>query len=293
MADDFGSRPPVALLGTGIMGAAMGRSMLRAGLPLTVWNRTRAKAEPLVTDGASVAATPADAVRDAQVIVTMLADGDAVADAMSAAAPALGAGQVWIQASTVGPAGLEPLARFAGEHGLILMDAPVLGSRGPAEQGALTVLASGPDEARRYAEPVFDAIGHRTLWLGEAGIASRLKLVVNSWVLCVTTGVAEALALARGLGIDPDLFLQTITGGALDCAYLQVKAAAILNDDLSPTFTVALAGKDARLIAEAGEAADVHLDVAPAVAERFRRAAELGHAERDMAATYFASFEAS
>jgi 3-hydroxyisobutyrate dehydrogenase len=293
MPDDYGSRPPVALLGTGIMGAGMGRSMLRAGLRLTVWNRTRAKAEPLAADGAFVAATPADAVKDAPVIVTMLADSDAVADAMAAAAPALRPGQVWIQTSTVGQAGLEPLTRFAAENGLILVDAPVLGSRAPAEQGALTVLAAGPDHARPQAEPVLDAIGRRTLWLGaDAGTASGLKLVVNSWVLCVTTGVAEALALARGLGIDPDLFLQTITGGALDCQYLQAKAAAILNDNLSPTFTVTLAGKDARLITAAAQAAGIRLDVAPAVAERFRRAAEFGYAEQDMAATYFASFDA-
>ncbi len=109
-------------------------------------------------------------------------------------------------------------------------------------------------------------------------------------MLAVTTGVAEALALARGLDIDPDLFLQAVAGGPLDCAYLQSKAAAILSGDFTANFSVALAGKDARLVTEAGTAAGVRLDVAPAVADRFRRAAELGHADEDMAATYFASF---
>jgi 3-hydroxyisobutyrate dehydrogenase len=292
MADEVGPGPSVALLGTGIMGAAMGRSMLRAGLRLAVWNRTQAKSEPLAAGGAAVALTPAEAVRDAQVIVTVLTDAGTVGTVMAAAAPALRPGQVWIQASTVGAAGLEPLARFAAEHGLLLVDAPVVGTRGPAEQGALTVLAAGPDEARRYAEPVFDAIGRTTVWLGEAGTASRLKLVFSTWVVAVTTGAAEALALARGLGVDPDLFLQTVAGGAMDCPYLQAKGAAILRGDFSPNCSVAMAEKDAYLITEAARAAGIRLDAIPAAAGRFRRAAELGHPDEDMAATYLASFDA-
>jgi 3-hydroxyisobutyrate dehydrogenase len=295
MADQPPAQPPaqpsVALLGTGIMGLGMGRSMLRAGLPVRAWNRTQARAQPLEADGAVIAKTPADAVRDADVIVTMLSDGPAVSEAMTAAAPGLREGQVWAQASTVGEAGLQPLAELASKHSLLFVDAPVLGTRQPAEQGALTVFAAGPDAAGPVLAPVFDAVGRKTVWLGtEAGTASRLKLVVNSWVLAVTTAAAEALALARGLDIDPDLFLQAVAGGPLDCAYLQSKAAAILSGDFSANFSIELAGKDARLVTEAGSAAGIRLDVAPAVAGRFRRAAELGHADEDMAATYFASF---
>jgi 3-hydroxyisobutyrate dehydrogenase len=169
----------------------------------------------------------------------------------------------------------------------------VLGTRQPAEQGALTVLVAGPDTARAAAQPVFDAIGQRTLWLAaEPGTASAFKLVLNSWVLALTTGAAEALALADGLDLDPRLFLKTVAGGPLDCGYLQAKGAAILDGDFSPNFTVEMAGKDARLITEAADLAGVRLDVAPAIAERFRRAAGLGHADEDMAATYLASFDA-
>ncbi len=292
MADQPPALPSVALLGTGIMGLGMGRSMLRSGLPLRAWNRTPAKAQALRSHGAVIAATPADAVRDADIIVTMLSDGAAVSEVMTAAAPGLREGQVWAQASTVGVAGLEPLAGLAREHGLLFIDSPVLGTRQPAEQGALTVFAAGPDAARPALQPVFDAIGRKTVWLGsDAGTASALKLVVNSWVLALTTSAAEALALARGLGIDPELFLQAVGGGPLDCAYLQNKAAAILSGDFAANFRLELAGKDARLVTEAGRAAGIRLDVAPAVAERFRRAAELGHADEDMAATYFASFD--
>jgi len=292
MADQPPALPSVALLGTGIMGLGMGRSMLRSGLPLRAWNRTPAKAQALRSHGAVIAATPADAVRDAEIIVTMLSDGAAVSEVMTAAAPGLREGQVWAQASTVGVAGLEPLAGLAREHGLLFIDSPVLGTRQPAEQGALTVFAAGPDAARPALQPVFDAIGRKTVWLGsDAGTASALKLVVNSWVLALTTSAAEALALARGLGIDPELFLQAVGGGPLDCAYLQNKAAAILSGDFAANFRLELAGKDARLVTEAGRAAGIRLDVAPAVAERFRRAADLGHADEDMAATYFASFD--
>lgn len=287
-------QPTVALLGTGIMGAGMSRSIVRAGLPLHAWNRTEARAKALEPEGAVVAPTPADAVREADVIVTMLPDGEVVEDVMRHAAPGLRPGQVWAQTSTVGLAGVKQLARLAAKHELVFVDSPVLGTRQPAERGALIVFAAGPDRAREWVQPVFNAIGERTVWLGTAaGAASRLKLVVNNWVLAVTTATAETLALARGVGVDQDLFVQAVSGGALDCLYMQAKAAAIMKGDFTPNFTVAMAGKDAELIVTASQATGIRLDMAEAAARRFRRAAELGHADEDMAATYFASFDHS
>ncbi|WP_424887619.1 NAD(P)-dependent oxidoreductase [Streptomyces sp. XH2] len=287
--------PAVTVLGTGIMGAAMARNLARAGLPVTVWNRSRAKAEPLAADGVRIADTPADAVRTADVVLTMLRDGPATLDALRAAAPALRPGTVWAQSGTVGLEGFEGLAALAREHGLTLVDAPVLGTKQPAEEGKLTVLAAGPQEARQALEPVFAAVGSRTMWLGDdaaGGTATRLKLVINSWVLTVTHGTAEALALAKGLGVDPAGFLDAVAGGPLDMGYLRAKAGLILGGDLTPSFTTATAEKDARLIVAAGERAGVRMDVAAAGAERFRRAAEQGHAQEDMAASYYASFDA-
>jgi 3-hydroxyisobutyrate dehydrogenase len=285
-------QPTVALLGTGIMGAGMGRSMLRAGLPLRAWNRTEARAKALEPAGAVVAPSPADAVRGADVIVTMLPSADVVEDVMRQAVPGLRRGQVWAQTSTVGLAGVKQLARFAAEHDLVFVDSPVLGTRQPAERGALTVFAAGPDRAREWVQPVFDAIGEKTVWLGTAaGAASRLKLVVNNWVIAVNNATGETMALARGLGVDQDLFVQVVSGGPLDCLYMQAKAAAIMNGDFTPNFTVAMAGKDAELVVAASQAARLRLDLAEASARRFRRAAELGHTGEDMAATYFASFD--
>jgi 3-hydroxyisobutyrate dehydrogenase len=285
----------VSVLGTGIMGAAMARNLVRAGHTVRVWNRHPAKAEPLAADGAQVSPTPADAVRDADVVLTMLYDGATVLDVMREAAPGLRAGQLWVQSTTSGLADFPALAELAAGHGLVLFDAPVAGTRQPAEAGQLTVLAAGPEEHRAAVRPVFEAVGAKTVWAGTdaaAAAATRLKLVVNSWALATTHAGGEALALAKGLGVPAESFLDLIAGGPLDMGYLRAKAALILEDRLTPaSFAVATAEKDARLIVEAGRDHGVRMDVAEAGAERFRRAAEQGHADDDMAASYFASFD--
>ncbi|RSN10269.1 3-hydroxyisobutyrate dehydrogenase [Nonomuraea sp. WAC 01424] len=284
----------VAVLGAGLMGAPMARNLLKAGLPVRIWNRTRDRAEALAADGAVVAATPAEAIEGADVIVTMLSDGDAVHDAMTAAAPALRPGQVWAQMSTVGVAAVERLAALAAEHGLIFADAPVQGTRQPAEQGKLVILAAAPEPARPALTPVFDAVGARTLWLGDDGAlatGSKLKMAAVSYGISMTGIVAEALALAKGLGLDPGLVREVVSGGPMDNVYFQAKSKAILEGDFEPSFTVHNAEKDTRLITQAGEAAGVRLDMVAAAGERLRRAEAQGHGGQDMAATYFASFE--
>ncbi|MFF4360528.1 NAD(P)-dependent oxidoreductase [Streptomyces sp. NPDC001604] len=283
----------VSVLGTGIMGAAMARNLARAGHLVRAWNRTRAKAEPLAADGAHIADTPAEAVQGADVVLTMLYDGPTTLDVMREAAAGLRPGAAWVQSTTAGIEAVTQLAAFAEEHGLVFYDAPVLGTRQPAEAGQLTVLAAGPVGGRAVVEPVFDAVGARTMWTGdEAGSATRLKLVANSWVLAATAATGEVLALAQALDVDPQNFFDLIAGGPLDMGYLKAKAGLVLNDRLSPAqFAVATAAKDARLIVEAGRENGVRLDVAAATAERMERAAAQGHGDEDMAAAYFASFD--
>lgn len=282
----------VAVLGTGIMGAAMARNLARAGQTVRAWNRTEAKATPLAADGVHVAGSPAEAVRDADVVLTMLFDAGAVFDVMRAAGPAARPGVCWAQSTTVGTDTIGELRRVADEHDLVLFDAPVLGTREPAEAGRLTVLASGPADHREVVTPVFDAIGTRTVWTGEAGSGTRLKLVVNTWLLAVTHGAAEAVSLAEALGVDPGDFLDVLGGGPLDLPYLRLKTGLIRDDRLSPaSFALVTAAKDARLIAGAAAAHGVRLDQTLAGIERFRRAAEQGHGDEDMAASYYASFD--
>jgi len=281
-------QPTVALLGTGTMGAGMARNIAAAGLPLRVWNRTRERAEPLA-DVAEVAGSVSAAVTGADVVLTMLFDADSVADTMEEAREALGPDVVWLQQSTVGIDGTARLAKLAEQLGVAFVDAPVLGTRKPAEDGALVVLASGPEAARDRVAPVLGAVGSRTMWVGEAGAGSRLKLAANAWVFTVVEGIAESLALTRELGLDPRLFLEAVQGGALDAPYVQLKGGAMLEGAFDPAFALAGALKDADLILEAARSAGLDLGVLPGVREHFARAVEAGHGDQDMAAVYFAS----
>ena len=170
----------VAVLGTGIMGAPMARSLLKAGFPVRVWNRTADKARVLAADGADLAETPADAVREAAFVITMLTDGAAVLAVMGQAAESMPDGAVWLQTSM--DTDVKRVAGFAADHGITLVNCPVLGTRKTAKQGRLVVLASGPGDILERAQPVFDAIGLKTVRLEpDAGRASRMKLVVSAW----------------------------------------------------------------------------------------------------------------
>lgn len=280
----------VAVLGTGIMGAPMARNLASAGLSVRAWNRTRERAEPLGEHGVSVCDTPAEAVSGAGIALTMLSDGGAVEEAARAMLDALEDGAVWIQSSTVGLEAADRLAALASERGVPFVDAPVLGTKQPAEQGQLIVLASGPEGEHERCGPVFDAIGSKTLWLGEAGVGSRLKVVVNNWITSLTTVLGETVALARALDVDPAQFLEVISGGPLDVAYAQMKGKAMISGELAePSFRLSLAAKDAGLVVAAAEGAGAELPVARAVRDRFARAEELGHGDEDMAAVVAAA----
>jgi 3-hydroxyisobutyrate dehydrogenase len=264
------------------MGAPIAENLARAGHDVVVWNRTRAKAEAV--KGATAANTPADAVRGADVVLTMLADGEAVKETVRGVDKL----PLWIQMSTVGIDATEELMEMARQRGATFVDAPVLGSKEPAQRGELVILASGPEEARAQCEPIFNVIGKKTIWVGEAGSGTRLKLVVNSWLVSLVTALAEAIALARGLDLDPQLFFDAIADGPLDFPYARVKGNAMIVEEFPPSFKLKLAGKDANLALAAARRAGVDLRVVQAVAEEFERALDLGLGDEDFAAVYFA-----
>ncbi|PRY50024.1 3-hydroxyisobutyrate dehydrogenase [Geodermatophilus tzadiensis] len=262
----------VAVLGTGTMGAGMVSSLRRAGLPVRMWNRDPAKARALTDTGAEAFGTPAEAADGADVVLTMLIDADAVLDVVVQAAPA--AGTTWLQTSTVGVEGADRTVAAARELGLVLVDCPVLGTREPAAKGALTLLASGPEDARERLAPVFDALGSKTVWLGAAGAGSRLKLACNSWLFMLTTGAAQAIALSRGLGVDPQRFLDAIAGGPVDSPYAHLKGGLMLSGEYPPSFALPGATKDARLIRDALRGAGVADRLTAAVLATMEAAAE-------------------
>jgi 3-hydroxyisobutyrate dehydrogenase len=278
----------VAVLGTGTMGAPMARNIAAAGHEVRAWNRSRERAEPLAEHGVQVAETPEAAAAGAEVVVTMLSDGDAV-EAV-AAELAFGDGAVWAQMSTVGVEATRRLTARAAEAGVPLVDAPVLGTKAPAEQGQLIVLASGPPGARERCAPVFEAVGARTVALGdEPGASTRMKLVLNAWLVSLVEGLAESVALAEGLGIDPAGFLEIIDGGPLGPPYAKMKGTMMIERSYEPSFSLALAAKDARLALDAAAASGLELPALRAIRAQLERAVEQGHGDADMAAAVEAS----
>lgn len=275
----------VAVLGTGVMGVGMARSLLRAGLGVRAWNRTRDKAQPLAADGATVTDTAVEAVAGADAVLTMLFDAEAVLAVLDEVADDFGPQTVLVQSSTVGRDGTARIAQLADRRGLQVLDAPVLGTRKPAEYGALVVLASGDPALRDRVAPVLEAIGSRTVWAGdELGRATALKLACNAWVASINAAVAQSLALAEGFGLDPDLFLQAIQGGPTDTAYAHVKGAQMLSGDFAVSFALDGVLKDLGLIEAAGSDAGVDTSWLNALRESYSRASRAGHGAEDMAA---------
>lgn len=273
----------VAILGTGRMGAPMARSMRRAGLDVAAWNRTRDKAEALHDDGVHIVGTVGGAVRDAEVVITMVYDLDSVLAITEELTGALADGAVWLQSATVGPAGMARIAAAAGDVGLV--DAPVLGTVKPAQEGTLVPLVAGDDALIDAARPVLEAIGSKTIVAGDRlGAASALKLACNAWVLSITAATAQSVALARGLDVDPRLFLTAIADGATDSPYAQLKGTAMITDDLAASFSLDAGRKDLDLIAAAAAEAGVPTELTDALAAIYGRASAEGHGDDDLAA---------
>jgi 3-hydroxyisobutyrate dehydrogenase len=290
------TRETIAVLGAGgTMGLPMARNLARAGFGVRAWNRSPEKAQALADEGVALCTSPAEAARDATVILTMLSDADAVLDVMQGPDGALAEAHedlVWLQMSTIGIAGTEGCAELAERHGATLVDAPVLGTKAPAEQGELVILASGPRDLRDRAEPVFDAVGKRTMWVGDAGAGTRLKIAVNVWILAVVEGAAESLALAEGLGLDPSLVLDAVAGGPLDLPYLRMKGNAMIERDFEPSFSLALAAKDAGLAEEAAAERGIDLPLVSTIRRRLE-AAVGEHGDEDMSVTFLTSARCS
>jgi 3-hydroxyisobutyrate dehydrogenase len=282
----------VAVLGAGTMGAPIARNLLRAGLQVRVWNRTPAKADGLAAAGALLAPSPAAAAADVDVLITMLTDGAAVEQVMTGpdgALSTLGPDAVWVQMSTVGVEWSDQLADLAARHRVAIVDAPVSGSSQPAESGQLVILASGAGAARPRLEPIFEALGRQTLWLEHVGDGSRLKLTLNNWLAVLVEGMAETLTLSNALGLDPHLFVTTITGGPLASAYATDKAETMMNTDFTPGFPLRHAAKDAALAVKAAYDQGVELPLTDALLARWRWAIASGHGGDDVASAITAS----
>ena len=280
------SRLTVALLGAGTMGSGMAERMLEVGFPVNVWDRTQRSVVALTEHGATVRAKPTEAVATAEIVVTMLANADAVADVMlrGGTLDALRANATWAQMGTIGVEATERLAAEVARRrpDVMFVDAPVSGSREPARKGRLLILASGPDRSHDSVDAVFAALGQRTLWLGRAGTASRLKLVLNAWLAFEIEAAAEASALAERLGVPYAVLADAVVGGPLASATASAKLAKMEGGDYSADFSLEWALKDLDLALAASGAETT--PVVMAIAERWRRLVAEGHGHFDISA---------
>ncbi|MET7748375.1 NAD(P)-dependent oxidoreductase [Micromonospora sp. NPDC005367] len=275
----------VAVLGLGGMGRLMAARILHAGLPTVVWNRSPEPARRLGEQGAEVAESPSEAVREADIVITMVTDADAVLSVATdqGMLAALPDGAIWAQMSTIGVAGIERVAALVAERrpGVVLLDAPVSGSRGPAEQGKLAVLASGPEDVRDRIAPIFEAVGQRTVWAGPVGAGSRLKLVVNLLLAFVNEGIAESLALGRALGLDRPAMLDALRGSPIVAPWAAEKLERIGRDDYAPQYPLRLALKDVRLALD-GVADAARFTVAERLVVEWQQLVDRGLGDEDL-----------
>jgi len=287
---DAGKRSSVAVLGLGIMGSAMTRNLIAANLPTTVWNRSPSAMAPLSEAGARVAHSPDEAVKGAPIVITMLPTADVLNAVIfdGSVAEAFSRGAVWAQMGTIGLAATTDIARKLRRlrPDVLFVDAPVSGSKGPAEAGELLILASGPVEAKAILDPAFSAIGRKTVWLGEAGQGSRMKLVVNAYMSAVIEGVAEALELADRLGVDSSELAEAIEGGPLDAPIADAKLHKMERGDLAPEFPLEWALKDVDLALAA--AGGDRLPMLTALSRQWRAAVDAGHGREDVSAARMA-----
>jgi len=268
------------------MGAGMAERLLDQGFAVDVWDRTPAATARLAERGATAHAEAALAVRSAEAVVTMLPTADAVTDVMlrQNVLGSIPPDAVWAQMGTIGVDATERLINEVANRrpDVDFVDAPVSGTREPARNGQLTILASGPDRARKTIEPVFNALGQRVLWLGEAGVGMRLKLVLNTWLAFEIEAAAEASATADRLGVPYSALLAAVQGGPLASGTALARLAKMESSDHSPQFPLEWALKDLELT-EAASGRDA-IPVATAIADRWRRLVHEGYGRLDVSA---------
>ncbi len=275
----------VGLLGVGLMGSAMAGRLLDRGIGVVGWDRDAEPLRVLEGRGGQPAATPSEALTGSGIVITMLPTADIVLDVVEPLLEDWPQDTVWLQMSSVGAAEADRLAQVAAAHGISLVDAPVSGSTHPAEQGQLTILASGPDTARTAVEPIFDALASRVLWVGEAGMGSRLKMAANHWMITMVGALAESMHLCEAMGLDQQQFIELLDGGPLGSAYAVQKLEEMRRHEYPAGFPVRLALKDLQLVREVEQSSSAAMPLLDVVLERFMAAGQ-NLADQDLAAIY-------
>jgi 3-hydroxyisobutyrate dehydrogenase len=276
----------VAMIGSGTMGTAMALRLLGAEMQVDVWSRHATSTKALVAVGATAYDEAPDAVKSADMVISMLPNAEITTEVMmrGQVLDAMLPNSVWVQMATIGAVATGMLATetLARRPDVIFVDAPVSGSREPAEKGQLLILASGPQEAAEMLRPVFDALGRATLWLGPAGAGSRMKLVLNTWLAFQIEGAAEAAALAAHLGVPTEGLMDALRGNPLASPYALTKLQKMLDQDDHADFSLDLALKDLDLATS--EAGRNVVPLAADIADRWRDLVRSGSSGLDVSA---------
>ncbi|NWF37715.1 NAD(P)-dependent oxidoreductase [Mariprofundus sp. NF] len=277
----------IGFIGLGIMGQAMAGNILKAGYELTVYNRSSHKAAALATAGATVALSPKELAERCEIIILMLTGPEAVDAILGGGNGLLSAdckGKTIINMSTVPPAYSRELAQQLGAHGITVIDAPVSGSKIPAELGTLVILAGGDETAIKQLEPLLLSMGSRVIYCGEAGTGSSMKLAINLLLGTMMEGLAEATHLAEASGLATETFLEVVSAGALACPLFKIKEQMLITDSYPPQFPFRHMAKDMQYVVEEAQQSGISLPVANQLAELFDPNAPDELLDRDFAA---------
>ncbi|NMP29237.1 NAD(P)-dependent oxidoreductase [Rahnella sp. SAP-1] len=282
-------QPTVAVIGLGAMGHAFAANLLTKGFTTHVWNRTASRGDDLVAAGAIAGSNPRETVAGADVVIAMLADGAttlAVITATDGILAGLKPNGILVQMGTIGVEATDALIALVKKQrpDVVLIDAPVSGTKGPAEQAQIVVLASGDRQAAAAVEPVFAAISKAVKWLGEAGRASKMKLVVNAWLIAMMQGIAESTQLAQQLGFSIDELWDVLDGGPLAAPYIKGKMAMFKSNDYQPQMQLNWALKDINLALDAS--GPCRLPVMTRISETWQQAVNAGYGDSDLAVVY-------
>lgn len=278
------ARPVVGVIGLGIMGEPMARNLLRAGFPLVVWNRTAARGDALVADGAQRAGSPREVAERAAITITMLSDSPDVAAVYRAPDGVLagaGADDVLVDMSTIAPRVARELAVEAAACGAAMLDAPVSGGDVGAQQGTLSIMVGGDAGALERARPALEALGTRITHVGDSGAGQVVKACNQIVVGLALEALGEALVLGSKAGVDPRAIVEALGGGLAASRVLEVRGPKLLARDFAPGFRLDLHAKDLGIVLETARELDVTLPGAALVAELFEAERGRGRGEAD------------
>lgn len=276
-------------IGLGIMGSRMAANLLRKGFAVTVWNRDGAKCEPLIGMGAGKAGSPREVAAGSDITFAMVSDPAAAREICfgeQGIARGIGEGHGYVDMSTVDDHTSRAIAEEIARRGGRFLEAPVSGTKKPAEEGTLVILAAGDEKLYRESIPAFDAMGKKHIYLGQVGNGARMKLVVNLILGDVMAALSEGMALGKKAGLSGEQLLEVLDAGALSSPMIRGKGAVLLKGDYTPSFPLKHLQKDLRLAVDLGDNLGQPLHCTASVNEVFKRALAAGYGDEDIAAVY-------